>query len=160
CPGSVTRVYRAIDACGNIGQVTQTITVDDTIPPVISGPTNTIVQCGTSLDPANTGLATATDNCDTNVNVTYVDSVVNSSAHSINLFAADPNPSSGPYAPTYLKFGPGSLPRPVGGRVQDPLRNAVAYGPTSGTLDALTSMGSANLCLGQIVPYEAVIQVS
>jgi hypothetical protein len=160
CPGTVTRVYRATDACGNFGQVTQTITVDDTIPPVISGPTNAIVQCGTSLDPSNTGLATATDNCDTNVNITYSDSVVNSSSYSIKLYAADPNPSSGPYDPTYLKFGPGSLTPPVGGRAQDPLRNAVAYGPTSSTLDALTSMGSANLCLGQVVPYEAVIQVS
>jgi hypothetical protein len=160
CPGKVTRVYRVTDACGNFVDGTQTITVQDTIAPVITCPSNAIAECGTSLDPVNTGLATATDNCDTNVKITYSDSIANSSSYSLKLYAADPNPSSGPYQPTYLKFGPGSLTPPVGGRAQDPLRNAVAYGPTANTLDALTSMGSANLCLGQVVPYEAVINVS
>jgi hypothetical protein len=160
CPAKVTRVYRVTDACGNFTDGTQTITVDDTIPPVLTCPPDAVAECGTSLDPVNTGMAVATDNCDPNVRISYSDAVANSSSYSIKLYAADPNPNSGPYQPTYIKFGPNSLTPPSAGRAQDPLRNAVAYGPTANTLDALTSMGSANLCLGQIVPYEAVIQAS
>src|SRR6185369_4540247 len=67
CPGTVTRVYRVTDSCGNYADGTHRITVDDTIPPVLVCPTNSVVQCGTSLVPTNTGLPTATDNCSTNV---------------------------------------------------------------------------------------------
>src|SRR5206468_3952637 len=38
CPGKVTRVYRATDVCGNFGECTQTITVADTIAPVLTCP--------------------------------------------------------------------------------------------------------------------------
>jgi len=78
CPGTVTRVYRVTDVCGNFAECTQTITVDDTIPPVLICPTNLIVQCGFSVDPTNTGWATATDNCSTNVPVAYSDAFVQS----------------------------------------------------------------------------------
>src|SRR5439155_16230892 len=67
CPGTVTRVYRVTDACGNFGECTQTITVDDTIPPVLTCPANVVVECGVSLDTASMGSVTATDNCSTNV---------------------------------------------------------------------------------------------
>src|SRR5438093_1322512 len=62
CPGKVTRVYRVTDACGNFGECTQTITVDDTIPPVLTCPAALTVECGQSLDPSNIGGARATDN--------------------------------------------------------------------------------------------------
>src|SRR5262249_45612621 len=62
CPGKVTRVYRVTDACGNFSECTQTITVQDTIAPVLTCPTNAIVECGSSLDPALTGRAIASDN--------------------------------------------------------------------------------------------------
>src|SRR5204863_384622 len=71
CPGTVTRVYRVTDACGNFADTTQRITVDDTIPPILTCPTNAIVECSTSLDPTNTGRPTVTDNCSTNVSITY-----------------------------------------------------------------------------------------
>jgi hypothetical protein len=45
------------------------------------------------------------------------------------------------------------------GRAADPLRNAVAFAP-NGQLDALTSLGGAPMCLGQIVPFEVVIQAT
>src|SRR5437667_6241217 len=45
------------------------------------------------------------------------------------------------------------------GRALDPLRNAVAYAP-NGQLDALTSVGNVPMALGQIVPFEVVIQAS
>ncbi len=163
CPGTVTRVYRVTDDCGNFGEVTQRITVDDTIPPVLTCATNVTVECGVSLDPANTGRATATDNCSTNVSITYGDVPVPSS-YNINFYAADPGENSAPYLPTYLKVAPASLPCPdaarLTGRAQDPLRNAVAYGPTYSQLDALTSLGGETMTLGQIVPFEAVIGLS
>ena len=63
-----------------------------------------------------------------------------------------------------MKLGPASLPRPetirLLGRASDPLRNAVAFGPTANSLDALTSLGGAPMCFGQVVPFEAVIGVS
>src|SRR5213078_808638 len=59
CPGTVTRVYRVTDDCGNFAEATQKITVDDTIPPVLTCPTNVTVECGVPLDPTNTGPATA-----------------------------------------------------------------------------------------------------
>jgi hypothetical protein len=59
CPGTVTRVYRVTDDCGNFAESIQRITVDDTIAPVLTCPTNAIVECSLSLDPANAGRATA-----------------------------------------------------------------------------------------------------
>ena len=46
------------------------------------------------------------------------------------------------------------------GRAADPLRYAVAFGPTANQLDALTSLGGAPMAFGQVVPYEVVIGVS
>jgi hypothetical protein len=159
CPGTVTRVYRVTDDCGNFTNAMQRITVDDTIAPLVTCPPSLTATCGTSLDPATTGNATATDNCSTNLNLTYADATVDSS-YSLNWYASDPAPNSAPYLPTHLKFGPGGIPIPTGGRAADPLRNAVAYGPTAGQLDALTSLGGEPFCLGQIVPFQAVIEAT
>ena len=159
CPGTVNRVYRVTDDCGNFAEATQTILVKDTIAPALTCAPSMTTQCGDSLDPAITGRAIATDNCDTNVVVTYTDTIVPSS-YNINWYAADPVSGSAPYLPTYLKLAPSSLPCPSGGRAADPLRNAVAYGPTSSQLDALTSLGGEPMSLGQIVPFEAVIEAS
>lgn len=162
CPGAVTRVYRVTDACGNYSDGTQRITVKDTIPPVLTMPTNRIVECASSFDPATTGRATATDNCDTNVNITYSD-VALQSQYDLKFYVADPDSNTGPYGPTYLEFAPGSLPCPdsarLTGRALDPLRNAVAYS-TNGQLDALTSIGNVPMAFGQVVPFEVVIQAS
>jgi hypothetical protein len=161
CPARMTRVYRVTDDCGNFAEGTQTITVDDTIAPVLTCPTNRTVECGLALEPVNTGQATATDNCSTNVIPTYSDAMV-PSTYSVNFYAADSDIGTGPYAPTYLKLGPASLPCPaearLTGRAVDPLRNAVAYGPTAGQLDALTSLGGEPMRFGQVVPFEAVIE--
>jgi hypothetical protein len=46
--------------------------LDDT-PPVIKGPNDVTLKCNDSTDPGNAGVATATDDCDTNVKVTYSD---------------------------------------------------------------------------------------
>lgn len=85
-------------------------------------------------------------------------------AYTIKWYAADPAVNSAPYLPTYAKVTPGMMacPTPSGGTGQaaDPLTNAVAYGPTSATLDALTAMQPEDMALGQIVPFEVVITVS
>jgi PKD repeat protein len=71
CPKIITRTYKATDAAGNSTTCTQTITVHDTIAPVISGCSNVTAaaqsgQLGTTL---NYPLS-ATDNCDGPVPVT------------------------------------------------------------------------------------------
>jgi HYR domain len=163
CPGKVTRVYRLTDACGNYTDAAHTITVSDTIAPVLTVPTNVTLECGIALDPVNAGQATAIDNCDTNVSITYTDAAA-TSAYDIKFYAADSDTNTGPYAPTYLKFSPATMPSPpearLTGRAADPLRNAVAFGPTGNQLDALTTLNGGSMSLGQIVPFEVVIQAS
>ncbi|HEX5654445.1 MAG TPA: hypothetical protein VFX58_15305, partial [Chitinophagaceae bacterium] len=75
---TITRTYRATDVCGNSATCTQTITVNDQTAPVITCPSDKIVECSasTAATAQGTGIATATDNCGT-VSVTYED--VNSS---------------------------------------------------------------------------------
>jgi hypothetical protein len=163
CPGTVTRVYRAADDCGNVAECIQVITVDDTQAPLITCPGSVTVECGDSIEPTALGTATATDNCDPNVSVDYTDVPV-PSQYLIKWYAADPDLNTGPYAPTYVKLAPASLPCPesasLTGRALAPLRNAVAYSAPGGQLDALTSLGGEPMALGQLVPFEAVIEVS
>ncbi len=73
CGGTITRSWTYIDACGNNATtVTQTITVDDTTPPVMASPPAAItVDCITNV-PAMTNLGW-TDNCDGSGNVAGTD---------------------------------------------------------------------------------------
>jgi len=76
CPQEYTinRTWIATDACGNSSTCTQIITIDDSTPPVITlCPANITIECDESTDPMNTGLASATDNCDPAPVVTYND---------------------------------------------------------------------------------------
>jgi hypothetical protein len=52
---------------------TQVINVQDITPPSIVCPPDLIIQCDESTLPANTGMATATDNCGISPQVTYSD---------------------------------------------------------------------------------------
>ena len=62
---TITRTWTATDACGNGTNCTQVITVEDTTPPVITDcPISVTIECDESILPLNTGLASATDNCD------------------------------------------------------------------------------------------------
>src|SRR6058998_376363 len=162
--GSFVRTWTATDACGNTAQSTQTITIVDTTAPTITCVPNKTVECGTDW---TFDVPTATDTCG-NATIAILSTVTNVDAliggqYDLKFYVADPDSGTGPYAPTYLKLGPGSLPCPdsarLTGRALDPLRNAVAYA-TNGQLDALTSIGNASMAFGQIVPFEMVIQAS
>ena len=65
CPKTITRTYRATDACGNSTTCTQVITVNDTTPPSITCPANITVQCDADVPASNTASVTASDNCGT-----------------------------------------------------------------------------------------------
>jgi hypothetical protein len=73
CPKVITRKWTATDDCGNHATCTQTITIDDTVPPTICCPPDKVLECGSSIDPCKTGRASAQDACDSCVSVTYCD---------------------------------------------------------------------------------------
>lgn len=73
--GSITVTYTVDDGCGNVTMTTGVLTIEDTNPPVISCASDITIECGESTDPANTGITTATDACDTSVTVTFSDVV-------------------------------------------------------------------------------------
>jgi hypothetical protein len=62
CPTVITRTYRVTDECGNTAECQQIITVNDTVPPVITCPPDTSI-CEGQVLPPDTGSVTATDNC-------------------------------------------------------------------------------------------------
>ena len=78
CPqiGTYTNQWTATDVCGNVSlPYTQIIHVSDNTAPVLSCPPNKALAYGDSSLPANTGTATATDNCaaQADISITYAD---------------------------------------------------------------------------------------
>ncbi|UCE67504.1 MAG: T9SS type A sorting domain-containing protein, partial [Candidatus Zixiibacteriota bacterium] len=69
CPLVIERTWTATDDCGNSNSCTQTITVQDTIPPVITCAADETIACDETVvfTPP-----TATDNCDPNPTITMV----------------------------------------------------------------------------------------
>lgn len=72
CPRVITRAWSAVDGCGQTTQAVQTITVVDTLPPVLAGvPSGLDLPCGAGLPSAP--VVTALDGGVT-VNVTFAES--------------------------------------------------------------------------------------
>jgi PKD repeat protein len=68
CDATVTRTWKATDACNNMATCAQTVFVRDNVPPRIQCPPSTTVAC---VPPATgPGQATAADNCDPNPVIT------------------------------------------------------------------------------------------
>ncbi len=64
CSYSFTRTWTVTDDCGNSATCTQIISVIDSTSPTIICPPSVVVNCiDGSIDPDDTGMATATDNC-------------------------------------------------------------------------------------------------
>ncbi|MCK5840278.1 MAG: hypothetical protein KAG99_10540, partial [Bacteroidales bacterium] len=45
CPRIIERIYQVVDSCGNLNECIHTITQNDTIPPSITCPADTVVEC-------------------------------------------------------------------------------------------------------------------
>jgi hypothetical protein len=77
CPQNyrVTRIWTAVDACGNRASCSATIEVRDTLPPIVAWPGDVNLTCSDcDIDPANTGTPTAEDLCGT-ITITHTDSI-------------------------------------------------------------------------------------
>lgn len=75
CPNEfiIDRSWTATDECGNSITITQTVTIQDTTDPVITCPSDVTIDCTIRAETGNTGIATATDNCETDVAITFSD---------------------------------------------------------------------------------------
>ena len=68
---TVTRTYRATDACGNTADCNQMISIFDNTPPSITCPANMTVTCASGVPAPNTGSVTSTDNCNGAATITF-----------------------------------------------------------------------------------------
>ena len=70
CNETITRTWTAADECGNTSSVSQTITINDNIAPVLSAqPANLTIECIDELPLVP--VITATDNCDDDPTVSF-----------------------------------------------------------------------------------------
>jgi large repetitive protein len=73
CPYTITRTWTATDACGNVATASQTVTVIDTVDPVLIGvPVNATVECASIPAPATVN---ASDNCTEQLEVEYTQQI-------------------------------------------------------------------------------------
>ena len=81
CPEVITRIWQVTDLCGNKAICSETVTIQDLIPPTITCAPNKAVPCGAQW---NFNPPTATDNCPVgaagtpNVTIAVVGTVTNS----------------------------------------------------------------------------------
>ena len=95
---SIARTWTATDANGNSSNCIQTITITDTTAPVVTCPADLLIECDADSSPANTGIATSTDNCDASPVITFADVVTagvgNNSSIARTWTATDANGNS------------------------------------------------------------------
>ncbi len=69
CNYSKSKIWTAIDQCGNSNSISQTITVEDNMPPIIFGEIEIELSQNTNID---TIMVESSDNC-SETNITYTD---------------------------------------------------------------------------------------
>jgi len=85
-PAEIIRCCTAVDDCGNSAECCHRLIIEDcascdcstngdVTPPLITCPENVTLACGDSTDPGDTGMATAGDDCDAFVSITFSDSL-------------------------------------------------------------------------------------
>ncbi|MEO6130992.1 MAG: ice-binding family protein, partial [Saprospiraceae bacterium] len=82
---TITRTYRATDACGNSATCTQTIVVRDQTPPEVMCPASVTVQCASEIPVADPSTVSVSDNCGENATVRFVNDVI-SNQSCVNRF--------------------------------------------------------------------------
>ena len=75
---TITRTYRATDACGNSSTCTQIITVNDVTPPSITCPPAMNISCSGLVPTPDINLVTATDGCGGVITKSFVSDVISS----------------------------------------------------------------------------------
>ncbi|MBK7342537.1 MAG: hypothetical protein IPJ06_05180 [Saprospiraceae bacterium] len=70
------RTWKVEDNCGHSKTAAQTITVEDTAPPVLTCPAVFTIECSDDFTPNGAGYATSTDNCDPDPTETYTDATL------------------------------------------------------------------------------------
>ena len=103
--GTTVVTWTFADANGNISTQTQNVVIDDvTAPTFTDTPSDVTVECDASTEPSATGTAAASDNCDSDVTVTYADTEVagvgNNSVITRVWTATDDNDNSSTYTQT------------------------------------------------------------
>ncbi|MBK9985115.1 MAG: DUF3494 domain-containing protein [Saprospiraceae bacterium] len=73
---TLTRTYRSTDACGNINDCSQTITIFDNTPPAVTCPGNVTVQCASQVPAPNPSTIVSLDNCGGLATVVFVNDVI------------------------------------------------------------------------------------
>ena len=77
CAGSYLLTYAAMDACGNVDTLVQSVDLIDTEAPVFTFiPQDTTLSCDHDYTVGSLGAAEAVDNCDADVEIGYSDSIV------------------------------------------------------------------------------------
>ncbi len=76
CPEVITRIYQISDSCGNTSTCTQTITINDVIPPVASNPSPISVNGANDVPAPDPNVVVGeSDNCTANPIVAFVSDV-------------------------------------------------------------------------------------
>jgi hypothetical protein len=77
----IYRIWTATDSCMNMSRCVQLITTQDTTKPVIVCPADLTINCDANSSSSETGVATATDNCDPAASIVIAqrDSIVSGS---------------------------------------------------------------------------------
>lgn len=75
CDNKILRMWGVIDDCGNYNSCIQTINIVDGEAPEITCSADVTVECDGIDDINQTGQATATDNCDTDINLEFTDDI-------------------------------------------------------------------------------------